>query len=141
MKKTDENLGYTRLLKELAVDRDLTVSYVKGAVENISSPDTQVEGLLALRLVAEAYGGLGAVAKATGVSRATVYRTFSAEGNPRLNTLVALLAIVGLRLSVEESNEPVTLRPLRSGAPKRLKDTRLTKSVEDDHEDTPTGDS
>jgi probable addiction module antidote protein len=119
MKRMDSNLGYARLLTELAGDRELVIAYVKTAMENISSSDDKGAGLIALRLVAEAYGGLGAVSKATGVSRATVYRTLSADGNPRLDTLIALLRIVGLRLSVEESHVPVQLKALKPGTPKR----------------------
>jgi len=58
-------------------------------------------GLLALRTVAEAYGGLGTVAAAAGISRETLYRTLSPKGNPTLRTLLAVLKTVGLRLSVE----------------------------------------
>ncbi|WP_082779224.1 MULTISPECIES: helix-turn-helix domain-containing transcriptional regulator [Burkholderiaceae] len=119
MKRMHDNLGYARLLTDLSTDRELVVTYVKTAMQNISNTDDKGAGLIALRLVVEAYGGLGAVSKATGVSRATVYRTLSADGNPRLDTLIALLQIVGLRLSVEESNVPVQLKALKPGAPKK----------------------
>ena len=58
-------------------------------------------GLLALRTVAEAYGGLGAVAAEAGISRESLYRALSPKGNPTLKTLLAVLKTVGLRLSVE----------------------------------------
>ncbi|MDN5851079.1 MAG: helix-turn-helix domain-containing protein [Nitrococcus sp.] len=40
------------------------------------------------------------IAGRTGLSRETLYRTLSAKGNPRLDTLAALLRAMGLRLSV-----------------------------------------
>ncbi len=55
---------------------------------------------IALRTVAEALGGMAALAKRTGLSRETLYRTLSVDGNPRLDTLAALLDAFGLRLTV-----------------------------------------
>ena len=52
--------------------------------------------------MAEAYGGLGAVAAKAGISRKSLYRALSPKkGNPTLKTLLAVLKTVGLRLSVE----------------------------------------
>lgn len=55
---------------------------------------------VALRTVADAVGGMAALAEKTGLSRETLYRTLSERGNPRLDTLTAILAAFGLRLSV-----------------------------------------
>ena len=62
-------------------------------------------GLLALRDVAEAYGGLGMVAEQAGISREALYRSLSPKGNPTLKTLLAVLKSVGMRLSVEPENQ------------------------------------
>jgi len=40
----------------------------------------------ALRTVADAAGGIAALADKTGLSRETLYRTLSKKGNPRLDT-------------------------------------------------------
>ena len=56
---------------------------------------------VALRTVADAVGGMAALAEKTGLSRETLYRTLSEKGNPRLDTLIAILAAFGLRLSVQ----------------------------------------
>jgi probable addiction module antidote protein len=55
---------------------------------------------IALRTVAEAVGGMAALARKTGLSRETLYRTLSKRGNPRLDTLAVILAAFGLRLTV-----------------------------------------
>jgi probable addiction module antidote protein len=55
---------------------------------------------IALRTVAEAVGGMAALAKRTGLSRESLYRTLSKDGNPRLDTLAAVLNAFGLRLTV-----------------------------------------
>lgn len=86
---------------ELHNDRELAVEYLKAAMESLDNPDDRAAGLLALRTVAEAYGGLGAVAAEAGIRRETLYRTLSPKGNPTLKTLLAVLKTVGLRLSVE----------------------------------------
>jgi probable addiction module antidote protein len=57
--------------------------------------------LLALRTVAEAYGGLGAIAAEAQISREALYRALSPNGNPTLRILLAVLKAVGMRLSVE----------------------------------------
>lgn len=56
---------------------------------------------VALRTVADAVGGMSELARRTGLSRETLYRTLSARGNPRLDTLAAILGAFGLRLSVK----------------------------------------
>jgi probable addiction module antidote protein len=44
--------------------------------------------------------GMAAIAAKTGLSRESLYRALSPKGNPRLSTLVEVLAALGLRLSV-----------------------------------------
>ena len=77
------------------------MEYLKAALQSLEDPDDRAAGLLALRTVAEAYGGLGAVAAEAGISRELLYRALSPKGNPTLKTLLAVLKTVGLRLSVE----------------------------------------
>lgn len=89
-------------VKELREDRKFAVAYLQVAMEALDNPEERGGGLLALRAVAEAYGGLGAVAAAAGISRESLYRALSPKGNPTLKTLVAVLKTVGLRLSIAE---------------------------------------
>jgi len=92
---------HEREVAELRADRELATEYLKAAMESLDDPNDRAAGLLALRTVAEAYGGLGTVAAEAGISRETLYRTLSPKGNPTLKTLLAVLRAVGLRLSVE----------------------------------------
>jgi probable addiction module antidote protein len=92
---------HEREIAELSADRELAVEYLKAAMESLDNPDDRAAGLLALRTVAEAYGGLAAVAAEAGISRESLYRTLSPKGNPTLKTLLAVLKTVGLRLSVK----------------------------------------
>ncbi|MDM0020045.1 helix-turn-helix domain-containing transcriptional regulator [Variovorax saccharolyticus] len=90
---------------ELRGDRELAVAYMKAAMQSLEDPEDRAAGLLALRTVVEAYGGLGAVAAEAGISRETLYRTLSPRGNPTLKTLLAVLKTVGMRLSVESEQQ------------------------------------
>jgi len=57
--------------------------------------------LLALRNIAEANGGIKAVAEKSHLNRESLYRALSRRGNPEIKTLFNLLPQMGLRLSVE----------------------------------------
>ena len=92
---------HEREVAELRADRALAVEYLKAAMESLDDPEVRAAGLLALRTVAEAYGGLGEVAAQAGISREALYRALSPKGNPTLKTLLAVLKTVGMRLSVE----------------------------------------
>ena len=96
---------HEREVAELRADRELAVAYLKAAMESLDNPDDRAAGLLALRTVAEAYGGLGAIAAEAGISRESLYRTLSAKGNPTLKTLLAVLKAVGMKLSVEPEHQ------------------------------------
>jgi probable addiction module antidote protein len=96
---------HAREVEELRADRELAVEYLKAAMESLDDPDNRAAGLLALRTVAETYGGLGAVAAEAGISRESLYRTLSANGNPTLKTLLAVLKAVGMKLSVEQDRQ------------------------------------
>lgn len=93
---------HEREVEELRADREFAVAYLQVAMESLDNPEERAGGLLALRAVAEAYGGLGAVAASAGISRESLYRALSPKGNPTLKTLVAVLKTVGLRLSIAE---------------------------------------
>lgn len=92
---------HERELAELRANRELAIEYLRAAMESLDDPDDRAAGLLALRTVAEAYGGLGAVAAQAGISREALYRALSPKGNPTLKTILAVLKAVGMRLSVE----------------------------------------
>jgi probable addiction module antidote protein len=92
-------------VEELRADREFAVEYLIAAMEALENPEERAGGLLALRAVAEAYGGLGAVAASAGISRESLYRALSPKGNPTLKTLIAVLKPLGLRLSVTPAKQ------------------------------------
>lgn len=90
-----------REIAELQEDRELAIEYLRTAMASLDDPDDRSAGLLALRSIAEAYGGLGPIAKSAGISRESLYRALSPKGNPTLKTMLAVLRALGMRLSVE----------------------------------------
>ena len=87
--------SYDEFLLQQLRDPELAAEYLSATIEDGRLADF----LFALRNVAEAQGGLGAVADATHLNRQTMYRTLSSEGNPTLSTLLTILRAVGLNLS------------------------------------------
>jgi probable addiction module antidote protein len=86
------------VVRELRENPDFAAEYLRAALEDNDEPRVL---LIALRRIAEARGGIAKVAKAAGVERESLYRALSANGNPRLSTLVAVTKAVGLKLTVE----------------------------------------
>jgi|CXWL01.1.fsa_nt_gi probable addiction module antidote protein len=100
--------------------------YLKTPEEYLKTPEDVVlfldEAFLGARedndpgLIAHALGvvarskGMTAIAEQTGRSRESLYRAFSADGNPTLSTLIGVLETLGLRLTVV---------PVERGLPER----------------------
>jgi probable addiction module antidote protein len=70
-------------------------------LDGILEDGDQGEVLIALRVMAKALGGVQSVAEKAKLNPTQLYRTLSAEGNPELNTLLAVVRAMGMRLAVE----------------------------------------
>lgn len=71
----------------------------------------------ALGVVARARG-MAEVAARTGLSRVQLYRSFSAAGNPRLKTILAVMGAVGVELAARSPARRVAKprRPMKRAA-------------------------
>jgi probable addiction module antidote protein len=67
----------------------------------------QAELMIALRHMADAFGGVARIAEKAHLSPTTLYRTLSRSGNPELRSLSAILSVMGLRIAVQPVTEPV----------------------------------
>ena len=85
-------------LHEQLQDPEFAAEYLTAATED---PEPKVY-LTALRHVVESRG-VARIAKTSGVPRESVYRALSEKGNPRWDTLAAILKAVGMRLVVASS--------------------------------------
>lgn len=94
--------SYQRDLIDSLKDPCEAAAYLNAAIEE---GDRSVF-LLALRNVAEACGGMAALAEKTNLSRESLYRMLSKKGNPEIKSLYTLLHAMGLRLAIEA--EPLT---------------------------------
>jgi probable addiction module antidote protein len=62
--------------------------------------------LLALRDVAEVQGGVGELAKRSGVNREHLYRVLSSRSKPRVDNLLAIIGGLGFRVRLEAQGIP-----------------------------------
>jgi probable addiction module antidote protein len=106
--------SYDELLIEMLKDEDRALAYLNAALDE---PDPRLF-LIALRNVTQAQGGVGKIAKLSGLNRESLYRALSQKGNPGVQTLAAILGALGARLAVgriERDRRPVRVRqPLGS---------------------------
>jgi len=83
-------------VESLCKDPKFAVEYLNGVLEDGSEEELMV----ALRRVAEAFGGIPKLADKTKLNPTTLYRTLSRKGNPEIRSMTAMLRAMGLRLAV-----------------------------------------
>ena len=100
-------------LDEIRVERMKDAKRAKLATEvalEEFEKDNDVDALLdTLRLVAQAQGGLAALARKSAISRQSLHEALSAHGNPRLRTFQSVLGSLGLRMAFKRVREPVAV--------------------------------
>ena len=97
--------AYNETLKEVLRDPKDAAEYLNVALEE-QDPATF---LLALRNVADIHGGVSKVASDARLNRESMYRMLSEKGNPRIDSLNAVLHALGLRLAiVSDENKSVS---------------------------------
>nr|WP_231885891.1 addiction module antidote protein [Bordetella ansorpii] len=69
-------------------------------INSILEEGDQGELLVVLRQLAQAFGGVQAVAEHAQLNPTQIYRTLSSRGNPAVSSLAAILKAMGLRLAV-----------------------------------------
>lgn len=96
-KRAAETESYRNSLLESLKDPEQAAAYLNACLED---GDRGVF-LLALRDVADAHGGIGAISKDAHLNRESLYRMMSRAGNPSFESLTAVLAVCGLRLGIK----------------------------------------
>jgi len=96
---------FSETTKEMLKDPELAALYLEECLAD-GNPELFAA---ALKDVAEAYGGMAYLSKATNLNREALYRTLSKKGNPRLDTLVKILGAMGLRISVNPQSTTLKL--------------------------------
>ena len=95
------------MIEELRADPKLAAEYLRQAMTDMSDPEGRGAAKLPLRRLAEAHGGMAAVATEAGIQRESLYRALSPKGNPTMNTLIAVLKSLGMRLTVEPDKKQI----------------------------------
>ena len=94
-KRKIKTRNFDTFLKKQLRDPEMAATYLSTSVKEKS-----LEGfLIALKNVAEAHGGIGAIAKVTNLNRQSMYRMFSEKGNPTVSSLLTVLEALGIEIS------------------------------------------
>lgn len=83
-------------------DPQFAEAYLSAALAEADEVGGREVLLAALRQIAEAKG-MAQVAERAGLPRESMYRVLSPKGNPRLETLLSVIAALGLRLDVRSA--------------------------------------
>jgi probable addiction module antidote protein len=75
-------------------------SFAADYLNDVLVDGDEKELMMALRRVAEAFGGISKLASKTRLNATTLYRTLSPRGNPELKSMNSMLKAMGLRLAV-----------------------------------------
>lgn len=86
-------------------------------INGILTDGDQAELLVVLRQMAQAFGGMQAVAELAHLNPTQLYRTLSPKGNPALNSLTAILKAMGMRLAVQPLASPTAGRRAEDRCP------------------------
>ncbi len=105
-KKTQpRSISHDRLMiAHLRDDPEFAAEYLKAALEEATDEEGRHVLLAAMRRIAEAHG-IAKIARAAGIKRESLSRALSAKGNPRFDTLYAVVHAMGLQLTVEPAHE------------------------------------
>lgn len=98
---TQNTDSYQEALIQSLKERNEAAAYLQVALDEYQADGDAKSLLVAFRNVAEAYGGVGQLAKKTNLNRQSLYRTLSSEGNPKLQTLGLILKGLGFHLVIE----------------------------------------
>jgi probable addiction module antidote protein len=92
-----KKLTLNQVLMESLKDPKEAAAYLDVALE-----EKDIDAFLhALRTVAEAQGGMSAIARKTRLNRAGLYRMFTSEGNPSFRNVARVVGSLGYKIRFE----------------------------------------
>jgi len=86
------------IIEELKRDEGFRSEYLKGLLTEQDVPFLA----LCLQPVVESLGGVGALSKATGLGRQSLYKALSGKRRPDMRTLLKILDFAGYELSLQK---------------------------------------
>lgn len=86
------------LIKDLKKSPREAIGYLNAALED----GNKEVFLLALRNVLEAYGGMTKISRSSKLHRVSLYKMLSKNGNPGIDSLIAVLNAIGVQFRIAE---------------------------------------
>jgi len=77
-------------------------------LDSLLEDGDQADLMVALRHMADAFGGVAKIAEQAQLNPTTLYRTLSRAGNPELKSLSAILGAMGMRIAIQPVKERAT---------------------------------
>lgn len=107
------HVNYEDWLAQRLKDPKKAKGYLNAVLEDLKqdNEDSKNVLLLALKDITNAIGGMGKLSQKSGLNRESLYKTLSAQGNPRLDTFMTLLESLGLRMNIEIVKKPGITTP------------------------------
>ncbi|MDX1972307.1 MAG: transcriptional regulator [Candidatus Sumerlaeia bacterium] len=93
---------FQNYMREQLADLDYARSFLQVSLEEAEKDGDYSAFLLAMRQVIEIHGATR-IARESDVSRRNIYKAFSEEGNPTLETLGSVLRSLGMKLSISSA--------------------------------------
>jgi probable addiction module antidote protein len=81
-------------------DPDYAAEYLAQVLEE----KDQAAFMIALKDVVDAGGGISAISRRAGLTRPSLYKALSQKGNPTLETLRAILELLGLSMTITRAS-------------------------------------
>jgi probable addiction module antidote protein len=100
-------------------------------LNDVLADGSEQELMVALRRVADAFGGISKLAGKAKLNATTLYRTLSPKGNPELRSMNSMLRAMGLRLAVEPISKPARKVPTTQTAKRLLMERSCTSKPKD----------
>jgi probable addiction module antidote protein len=89
------------VIEDLKNDPEYAKAYLQVALGEFEQDGDSEHLMVALRNVAEAQGGVPELARRLNKGKTSLYKALSEKGNPRLDTVGAILQGLGYRLTLE----------------------------------------
>jgi probable addiction module antidote protein len=89
------------VIEDLKNDPEYAEAYLRVAFEEFEQEGDSEHLMVALRNVAEAQGGVPELARKLKKGKTSLYKALSEQGNPRIETVGAILQGLGYRLTLE----------------------------------------
>ncbi|NGX61795.1 MAG: hypothetical protein K940chlam9_01284 [Chlamydiae bacterium] len=95
-------MGRTRSYKDHLKERLKNPKEAAGYLNAALEEDDISIFFLALKDIADAWGGVGKLAEAASLNRQSLYRALAKDGNPRLVSILAILYSLGMEIQIKE---------------------------------------